>query len=66
MFLVMRTHTLSHVADKVLWQVVSKPFQTRQQAQDWCDFCESDYLEENPKGLHKFFVIETDFTRLLP
>ncbi len=62
----MRTHTLSHTSDKVLWQVVSKPFHTRLEAQHWRDFCETHYVEENPKGLHKFFVIETDFAHLLP
>ena len=66
MFLVMRTHTVSHAANQVLWQVASKPFITREEAENWCEFCQSDYLEDSPKGVHKFFVIETEFTQLLP
>lgn len=66
MFLVMRTHTVSHTAAHVLWQVMSKPFDTRQDAENWRDFCESDYAEDHPKDTHKFFVIETDFNNLLP
>ena len=66
MFLVMRTHTVSHTSKQVLWQVASRPFTTRQDAENWCEFCQSDYLADNPRGAHKFFVIETDFTKLLP
>jgi hypothetical protein len=66
MFLVMRTHTVSHTANQVLWQVVSKPFATKQEAENWRDFCELDYVEDHPKGKHKFFVIETDFIQTLP
>jgi hypothetical protein len=66
MFLVMRTHTSSHTAARVLWQVVSRPFETKQAADNWRGFCELDYLKDHPKGKHKFFVIETDFTQTLP
>lgn len=66
MFLVMRTHTVSHVASPVLWQVASRPFGTRQEADLWCEFCQLDYLDDHPNGVHKFFVIETDFTQLIP
>lgn len=66
MFLVMRTHTMSHTSATVLWQVVSRPFDNRAAADTWRDFCESDYIEDNPKGAHKFFVIETEFAQLLP
>jgi len=66
MFLVMRTHTLSHCADTVLWQVVSKPFDSRSKAQEWCEFCQAEYLDNHPKGVHKFFVIETDFAMTIP
>lgn len=66
MFLVMRTHTVSPATNQVLWQVVSRPFDNKQAAENWRDFCEQDYLEGHPKGKHKFFVIETDFTQMLP
>lgn len=66
MFLVMRTHTVSHTSTQVLWRVESKPFDTYLQAQNWKEFCESEYREENPKGPHKFFVVETDFQGTIP
>lgn len=66
MFLVMRTHTRSHLATQVLWRVESRPFATRQEAEGWREFCESEYLEEHPRGPHRFFVIETDFEGTLP
>lgn len=67
MFLVMRTHTMHHDAKKVLWEVSSRPFLTREAADSWCEFMQNDYLEDNPRGPHKFFVIETDFgPKLLP
>lgn len=61
MFLVMRTHTRSHTAEKVLWRRESRPFATRQEAENWRDFCAQEYREEHPQGPHRFFVIETDF-----
>jgi hypothetical protein len=60
MFLVMRTNTLSHCAKKVKWQVESRGFQRREDAEGWRDFCQKEYKEETPKGRHKFFVIETE------
>lgn len=38
MFLVMRTHTVSHMSRRVLWQVISRPFDTRPQAEAWNTF----------------------------
>ena len=61
----MRTHTQSHCAKKVLWQVVSRQFQIKEDADFFCTFCQNEYKEENPKGTQKFFVIETDFTGTL-
>lgn len=66
MFRVMRTHTRSPVARHLLWQVASRPFNTRQEAEDWRDFCTSEYRDEHPQGSHVFFVIETDFDGQLP
>lgn len=66
MFLVMRTHTVSHAARRVSWQVISRPFDTRQAAEDFRCFCEAEYREEQPRGTHRFFVIETDFQGTLP
>lgn len=65
MFIVMRTHTRSHTTKNVLWQVSSRPFDTQESAQNWCEFMQQEYLEENPKGPHKFFVIWTDFPQTL-
>lgn len=59
-FRVMKTHTSS--GSKVLWSVESRAFKTRMAAEDWREFLESQYREEHPKGPHRFFVIETDFT----
>lgn len=66
MFLVMRTHTISHAAQRVLWQVASRPFDTRERAEAWRDHCEAEYREESPRGPHRFFVIETGFVGTLP
>lgn len=66
MFLVMSTHTRSHAASTVLWRVVSRPFNTRREAEWWRDFCLSQHQEEHPKSPHRFFVIETDFEGTLP
>lgn len=66
MFLVMRTHTVSHMSRRVLWQVISRPFDTRPQAEAWCQHCEAEYRDEHPRGVHRFFVIETDFAGTLP
>jgi hypothetical protein len=65
MFIVMRTHTQAHYAKKVMWQVVSRPFERKQDADFYKDFCQKEYNEETPKGTQKFFVIETDFTGTL-
>jgi hypothetical protein len=65
MFLVMRTHTQSHCAQKVLWQVVSRQFQRKEDAEFFQIFSQNEYDRENPKGTQKFFVIETDFTGTL-
>ena len=66
MFVVMKTHTVSHHVEKVLWQVMSKFFDTRDDAELWRDFMQAEYAEEHPKGVHRFFVVETDFTHTLP
>jgi hypothetical protein len=66
MFLVMRTYTVSHVARRVLWQVISRPFATRQEAENFRSFCEEEYREENPRAQHRFFIVETDFPGTLP
>jgi hypothetical protein len=48
-----------------MWQVVSRQFQRKEDAELYRDFCQKEYLEETPKGTQKFFVIETDFTGTL-
>ena len=65
MFIVMRTHTQAHYAKKVLWQVVSRPFQRKEDADFFRDFSQNEYNEETPNGTQLFFVIETDFTQTL-
>lgn len=61
MFLVMRTNTLSHCSKKVTWKVESREFQRKEDADFYRDFAQKEYDQENPKGRHKFFVIETEF-----
>jgi hypothetical protein len=56
MFYVIRTH--SHTDKQQLWKVMSRGIKEKQQCDDWKDFCEQQYLEENPNGHHKFFVVE--------
>ena len=65
MFLVMRTYTQSHCARKVLWTVISRPFNTREDADFYKEFSQNEYNKEKPKGKQKFFVIETDFPHTL-
>ena len=66
MFLVMRTHTLKQRSRPVLWQVASQPFSTKEEAEGWQTFLEEEYLEESPRGKHKFFVVETSFKGTVP
>jgi len=66
MFVVMSTHSPSTDRRGALLQVVSKAFRSREEADSWRDFCETEYLDEHPRGPHKFFVIETEFWGFKP
>lgn len=66
MFLVMRTHTIGHAVPRVKWQVESRPIKDRRTAEGLCEHLQESYLEQHPRGRHKFFVIETDFPHLTP
>lgn len=59
MFVVMRTHSRSTRGRGALWQVMSRDFRTREEAEGWCQFLQEEYQELHPRGAHKFFVIET-------
>lgn len=56
MYYVMRTYS-SHTSKNLLVKVCSRPMKTKESAEDWKEFCES---EEKNKD-HEFFIIETDF-----
>lgn len=55
MFYVMRTYS-SHFAKTQLVKVCSRAIKTRESAESWKEFCESE--EKNKQ--HTFFIIQSD------
>lgn len=52
MYYVMRTYS-SHTAKTQLMKVCSRAIKTRESAEDWKEFCESEEKNKN----HEFFII---------
>jgi hypothetical protein len=64
---VMRTKTISHAAREVVWQVMTRPLRSKEEADSWCDFLQAEYNSNHPNGKHRFFVIEVhDYDHDLP